>query len=97
MAVFDALLGIREGLIGSPASTQISRKHIYFTRPTKNNDIILFSTSCSQVLAPEFWLSGSFKPNNLNAGGSAACKQKNLLLEVAIVTHVVTCQGRDRL
>ena len=32
-----------------------------------------------------------------NAGGSAICIHRDLLPEDAIVTHVVTCQGRDQL
>ena len=51
-----------------------------------------------QVLAPQFRLFGTFVPNSLNAGGSAVCIiHKNLLLDGAIVTHVVTCQGRDHI
>ena len=48
-----------------------------------------------QVLVPRFQLYGTFVPNNANAGGSAICIQKDLLLDDAMVTHVVTCQGRD--
>ena len=83
------------GLIGSPASSQRSReqKHNYFSRLTKNNGIICTQEihgkdeflQAIQVLVPQFRLHGTFKPNNLNAGGSA------------VVTHVVTCQGRDHI
>ena len=48
-----------------------------------------------QVLLPQFRLHGTFIPNYFNASGSAICIHKNLLPEGAIVTHVVTCQGRD--
>ena len=37
-----------------------------------------------------------FKPNNLNAGGSAVCIHESLL-QGATVTHLVTCQGRDHI
>ena len=47
------------------------------------------------ALAPQFRQNGTFVPNNSNAGGSAVCIHKNLLPEGAIVTHVVTCLGRD--
>ena len=86
------------GLLGSPASPQRSReKHIYFTRLTWNNDIICIQEihgkdeflQAMQVLPPQFRLSGTLIPNNLNAGGSAVCIHKNLLPEGAIVTHVV--------
>ena len=32
-----------------------------------------------------------------NAGGSAICIHKDLLPDDAVVTHVVTCQGRDHI
>ena len=81
------------GLIGSPASPQLSRKiHIYFTRLTKNNDIICLQEKHGKheflqaihVLAPQFRLYGTFIPNNLNAGGSAvfirfSCLKQQLL------------------
>ena len=38
-----------------------------------------------------------FLAENENAGGSAICIHRVLLPEEAIVTHVVTCQGRDHL
>ena len=46
------------------------------------------------MLAPRLQLFGTFTPDNANAGGSAICIQKDLLLDDAVVTHVVTCQGR---
>ena len=50
-----------------------------------------------QVLAPRFRFFGTFIPENENAGGSAFCIHRGLLPEEAIVTHVITCQGRDHL
>ena len=50
-----------------------------------------------QVLAPRFRLYGTFIPGNANAGGSAICIHKDLLLDDAVVTHVVSCQGRDHI
>ena len=50
-----------------------------------------------QVLGPRFRHPGTLLPVNENAGGSAICIHRNLLPEDAIVTHVVTCQGRDHL
>ena len=38
-----------------------------------------------------------FLPGNANAGGSAICFHKDLLSDDAIVTHVITCQGRDHI
>ena len=38
---------------------------------------------------------GHFFLGNENAGGSATCIHKDMLLEEAIVTHLITCQGRD--
>ena len=76
MAVFRALLGLREGL--SPASSQLSRetKHIYFTRRR---------------------LHGTFVPNNASALGSVICIHKDLVLDGAVISHVITCQGRDHI
>ena len=50
-----------------------------------------------QVLAPRLRFYGTFIPVNENAGGSAICIHRDLLPEEAIVTHLVTCQGRDHL
>ena len=50
-----------------------------------------------QVLAPRFRLFGTFLLDNENAGGSPICIHRDLLSEEAIVTHVVTSQGRDHL
>ena len=36
-------------------------------------------------------------PGNANAGGSAICIHEDLLPDDAVVTHVVTCQGRDHI
>ena len=49
------------------------------------------------MLAPRFQLFGTFIPDNANAGGSAICIHKELLPDDAVVTHVVTCQGRDHI
>ena len=48
-----------------------------------------------QVLAPQFQFFGTFIPDNVNAGGSGTCIHRDHLPEEAIVTHLVTCQGRD--
>ena len=40
---------------------------------------------------------GTFIPGNENAGRSAFCIHKDLLPEDAILTHVITCQGRDHI
>ena len=49
------------------------------------------------ILAPRFWLFGTFIGNNVNAGGLAFCIHEDLLLDEARVTHVVTSQGRDHI
>ena len=38
-----------------------------------------------------------FIPGNEDAGGSAICIHKDLLPEDAIVTQMITCQGRDHI
>ena len=95
------------GLVGSPFSSQSSRerKHNYFRRLTRSNDITCLQEILGKdelllalrVLAPRFQLFGTLKPNNAKAGGSAVCIQKDLFLDDAMVTHVVTCQGRDHI
>ena len=50
-----------------------------------------------QVLAPQFRLFGTFLSDNENAGGSAICIHRNLLPEEALLTHLITCHGRDHL
>ena len=49
------------------------------------------------MLAPRLRLFGTFLLVNENAGGSAFCIHRGLLLEEALVTHSITCQGRDQL
>ena len=51
----------------------------------------------NQVLATQFQFFGTFIPENENVGGSAICIHRDLLPEGAIVSHVITCQGRDHL
>ena len=50
-----------------------------------------------QVLAPRFRFLGTFAPENENAGGWAICIHRDLLLEEAIVSHLITCHGRDHI
>ena len=50
-----------------------------------------------QALHSQFRLFGTFTLNNVNAGGSATLNHKNLLPDGAIVTHEITCQGRDHI
>ena len=95
------------GFVGSTFSSQLSRerKHNYFGRLTKNNDIICLQEihgkdeflHAHQVLAPRIQLFGTLIPNNANAGGSAKCFHKDLMPGDAVVAHVVTCQGRDHI
>ena len=49
-----------------------------------------------QVLAPQFRFFGTFIPDNENAGGSAICIHRDPS-EKVIVTHLITCHGRDHL
>ena len=77
----------------------------YFKKLLDNNNIVCLQEvhgkeeflQAVQVLAPRFRLFGTFLPDNENAGGSAICIHRDFLPEEAIVTHVVTCQGRDHL
>ena len=95
-----------ERLIGSPTSSQLCReqKHISFTRLAENNDVIFLQEvhgkdeffQANQILVPQFRLFGTLKPNNLNAGGSAICIHRNLFFDGNVISHVITCQGRER-
>ena len=94
-------------LVGSVTSSRISRelKHCYFRRLTEINNVICLQEvhgkdqflQAIQVLAPRFRLCGTFRPGNASAGGSAICTHKDLLPDDAVVTHVVTCQGRNHI
>ena len=93
------------GPLGSPSSSQSSRetKHNYFIRLTRSNDIICLQEihgedeflQVIQVFAQRLKQYGTFIPKNANAGGSAVCIHMDFLPDDAMVTHVVTCQGRD--
>ena len=50
-----------------------------------------------QVLAPRFRFFGTFLLDSENAGGSAISIHRELLPEEALVTHLITCHGRDHL
>ena len=106
MEVYDVLLGTLTGLIGSVLSSQKNRelKLKYFGKLIENSNVICLQEvhgkdeflQAVQVLAPRFKIFGTFFPGVENAGGTAICIHKDLLPEDAIVTHTITCQGRDR-
>ena len=48
-------------------------------------------------MAPQFRFFGTFLPDNENAGGSAVFIHLDLPPEEALVTHLITCHGRDHL
>ena len=51
-----------------------------------------------QVMAPRFrFFFGTFFPGNEYAGGTAVCIHRDLLPEVAVVTHLITCHGSDHI
>ena len=95
------------GLVGSVFSRQRRResKLVNLKKLFDRNNIICLQEvhgkdeflQAIQVLAPRFRLFGTFLPDNEKAGGSAICIRKELLPEEAIVTHLVTCHGRDHL
>ena len=49
------------------------------------------------MLAPRFRFFGTLIPENENAGGSVICFHRDIPLEEAVVSHVITCQGRGYL
>ena len=95
------------GLVGSVFSRQRNREFKLkdLKRLFDTNNIICLQEvhgkdeflQAIQVLAPRFQLFGTFLLDNENAGGSAFCIHRDLLPEEAIVSHVITCQGRDHL
>ena len=95
------------GLIVSVFSKQKNRefKLKYLKKLFINNNIVCLQEvhgkdeylQAIQVLAPRFRLFGTFFPENEHAGGSAICIHRDLLPEEAIVTHLITCQGRDHI
>ena len=101
----EVLLGTPRGLVGSVFTRQRNRevKLKYLQKLLDNNNIICLQEvhgkdeflQAIQVLAPRFRLFGTFLLDNENAGGSAICIHRDLLPEEAIVTHLITCQGRD--
>ena len=95
------------GLVGSVLSSQRNRelKLNYFGKLIEKNNVICLQEvhgkneflQAIQVWAPRFRLFGTFIPGSENAGGSAICIHKDLLPEGAIVSHLITCQGRDHI
>ena len=95
------------GLVGSVLSLERNGelKLNYFGKLLANNNVICLQEvhgkdeflQTFQVWAPRFKFFGTFILGNEKAGGSAMCIHKDLLLDDAIVTHVITCQGRDRI
>ena len=95
------------GLVGFVFSRQRNRefKLKYLKKLLDHNDVIYLQEvygkdeflQAVQVLGPRFRLFGTFLPDNENGEGSAVCIHTDLLPEKAIVTHVVTCNGRDHL
>ena len=93
------------GLVESVFSSQKNRelKLKYFRKLFDNNNILCLQEvhgkdeylQAIQLLAPRFKFFVTFIPGNENAGGSAMYINKELLPEDAIVTHMITCQGRD--
>ena len=96
-----------QGLVGSVFCKQKNREFElkYLERLFDANNILCLQEvhgkdeylQAIQVLAPRFRFFGTSIPFNENAGGSAICIHRDLLLDEAIVTHLVNCHGRDHL
>ena len=67
--------------------------------------VLVFRTYTGKMNSSRLFRSGPrdsrylvlFIPGNENAGGSAICIHKDLLPGDAVVTHMITCQGRDHI
>ena len=84
--------------------TSREHQHNYFSRLTEHNNICLQEIHvndgfqhATQVLAPRFLLYGTFIPSNANTRSSSKCIHEDLLPDVTVVTHVITCQSRDHI
>ena len=94
-------------LVGSVFSRQRRResKLAYLNELFDRNNIICLQEvhgkdeflQAIQVLAPQFRFFGTFLLDNESAGGSAICIRRDLLPEEALVTHLMSCHGRDHL
>ena len=92
------------GLVGSVFTSQRHRefKLKYLKRLFDANNLICLQEvhgkdeylQAIQVLATQFQFFGTCIPDNENVGGSAICIHRDHLPEGAIVSHVITCQGR---
>ena len=94
------------GLVGSGFSKQTNRefKLKNLKKLSDNNDNILClcmeETSISRLFMSwpnDLVFLCTFIPGNESAGGSAMCIHTDILPEDVIVTHLVTCQGRDNI
>ena len=95
------------GFVGSVFSRQRHResKLVYLKKLFDRNNVICLQEvhgkdeflQAIQVLAPQFRLFGTFLLGNENAGGSVICIHRDLSPEEALVTHLITCHGRDHL
>ena len=79
-------------LLSPDKGTENSNSNIYYA----DNIICLQEVhgKAIQVLATQFQFFGTFIPDDENAGGSAICIHRDLLPEGAVVSYVITCQGR---
>ena len=93
--------GIREGFfcpqppLRSPENKSESTSNGSPTRTSLSDGKDLIFSSASNLT--HSISDGTFIPNNVNAGGSAVLIRKNLLPENVVVTHEITCQGRDHI
>ena len=94
------------GLVGSVFSRQRrSESKLAYLKLLDHNKIVCLREvhgkdeflQAIQVLAPQCRSFGAFLPDNENAGGSAICIHRDLPPEEALVTHLITCHGRDHL
>ena len=91
--------------LSSPDKRRWESKLAYLKKLFDRNNIIFLQevhakndfSQAIQVLAPQFRLFGTLLPDIKNAGGSAICIHRDLPPEEALVTHSITCHGRDHL
>ena len=94
MDLLPPLSNLQETDANLPQSTGQKKNNIIRLQEKRRKDQFL---QAIHVLHTQYGMFGAFTPNNVNADGSATFIRKNLLPDRAIVTHEITCQGRDHI
>ena len=89
------LSGLQRTKAKAPPTAYRKERHCVPPRSARKSFFVFLQAL--QVQHTQFRMFGTFIPKNVNAGGSAVLIRKNLLSENVVVTHEITCQGRDHI